>query len=45
MVELTAKMIIGIHDTIIQRYGGLPGISLAHRSLSGSSPDACAAQL
>ena len=26
MVELTAKMIIEIHDVIIQRYGGLPGI-------------------
>ena len=26
MIELTAEMIIEIHDTIIQRYGGLPGI-------------------
>jgi death-on-curing protein len=26
MIDLTADMIIEIHDTIIQRYGGLPGI-------------------
>jgi hypothetical protein len=26
MIELTAEMIIEIHDTTIQRYGGLPGI-------------------
>jgi len=26
MIELTAEMIIEIHDIIIQRYGGLPGI-------------------
>ena len=26
MIELTAEMIIAIHDTIIQRCGGLPGI-------------------
>ena len=26
MIELTAEMIIEIHDTIILRYGGLPGI-------------------
>lgn len=26
MIELTAEMIIEIHNTIIQRYGGLPGI-------------------
>jgi death on curing protein len=26
MIKLTAEMIIEIHDTIIQRYGGLPGI-------------------
>ena len=26
MIELTAEMIIEIRDTIIQRYGGLPGI-------------------
>ena len=26
MIELTSEMIIEIHNTIIQRYGGLPGI-------------------
>jgi death-on-curing protein len=26
MIELTAEMIIEIHDTTIRRYGGLPGI-------------------
>ena len=26
IIELTAEMIIEIHDTIIRRYGGLPGI-------------------
>jgi death-on-curing protein len=26
MIDLTADMIIEIHDTTIQRYGGLPGI-------------------
>ncbi|HSD57891.1 MAG TPA: type II toxin-antitoxin system death-on-curing family toxin [Methanotrichaceae archaeon] len=26
MVELTSEMIIEIHDTIVERYGGLPGI-------------------
>ena len=26
MIELTSEMIVEIHDTIIQRYGGLPGI-------------------
>jgi death-on-curing protein len=26
MIELTAEMIIEIHDITIQRYGGLPGI-------------------
>jgi death on curing protein len=26
MIDLTAEMIIEIHDTTIQRYGGLPGI-------------------
>ncbi len=26
MIELTSEMIIEIHDTIIERYGGLPGI-------------------
>jgi death-on-curing protein len=26
MIDLTSEMIIEIHDTIIDRYGGLPGI-------------------
>jgi hypothetical protein len=26
MIELTSEMIIEIHNTIIHRYGGLPGI-------------------
>ena len=26
MIELTSEMIIEIHDIILQRYGGLPGI-------------------
>jgi death-on-curing protein len=26
MIDLTVEMIIEIHDTTIQRYGGLPGI-------------------
>ena len=26
MIDLTSEMIIEIHDTIIERYGGLPGI-------------------
>jgi hypothetical protein len=26
MIELTSEIIIEIHNTIIQRYGGLPGI-------------------
>ncbi len=26
MIELTAEMVIEIHDITIQRYGGLPGI-------------------
>ncbi|MFZ2473067.1 MAG: type II toxin-antitoxin system death-on-curing family toxin [Methanothrix sp.] len=32
MIELTAEMIIEIHDTTIQRYGGLPGI-LCHGTI------------
>jgi hypothetical protein len=26
MIELTSEMIIEIHNTVIQRYGGLSGI-------------------
>ena len=26
MIDLTSEMIIEIHDTVIERYGGLPGI-------------------
>ncbi|VVB62952.1 Fic/DOC family protein [uncultured archaeon] len=26
MIDMTSEMIIEIHDTVIERYGGLPGI-------------------
>jgi len=43
MIDLTSEMIIEIHEAIIERYGGLPGISLVRRFLAGSAQGASAA--
>jgi hypothetical protein len=50
MIELTAEMIIEIHDTIIQRYGGLPGILCqgtisSRESMMNLIVDRCAAKI